>query len=113
MRHSFHRSAPVTTLVLMLAVHTVFATEDSPDLSQLTLERIFQEEEFEVETFGPARWLEDGSGHTTLEASEEAEEAKEIVRYDPATGKPPSYPPRARNRSRSTTTCGRRMADGF
>jgi dipeptidyl-peptidase-4 len=50
------------------------------------LERIFEEEEFEVKTFGPARWLEDGFGYTTLEASEEAEEAKEIVRFDLATG---------------------------
>ena len=87
MRHGFHRSAPAIAFILLLAVHAAVAAEDAPDLSQLTLERIFEEEEFEVETFGPARWLEDGSGYTTLEASGEVEEAKEIVRYDPATGK--------------------------
>ena len=86
MHHSFHLSTPAISLILLLAVHTPLAAENAPDPSQLTLERIFEEEEFEVETFGPARWLEDGSGYTTLEASVAAEEAKEIVHYDPATG---------------------------
>ena len=87
MHHGFHQSARAIALILLLAAHGAIAAEGTPDLSRLTLERIFEEEEFEVETFGPARWLEDGSGYTTLEASEEVEEAKEIVRYDPATGK--------------------------
>jgi dipeptidyl-peptidase-4 len=64
---------------------SLLASEET-DPSRLTLERIFEEEEFEVEAFGPARWLEDGSGFTTLEASEEVEDAKEIVRFDLATG---------------------------
>jgi dipeptidyl-peptidase-4 len=86
MRHSYHRSAPAISLIFLLAVHAAVAAEDTPDLSLLTLERIFEEEAFEVEIFGPARWLEDGSGYTTLEASKEVEETKEIVRYDPSTG---------------------------
>ena len=86
MRHSLQRSTPAISLALLLAVSFFGAAEDTPDLSQLTLERIFGDEEFEVETFGPARWLEDGSGYTTLEASGEVEEAKDIVRYEPATG---------------------------
>ncbi len=86
MHQGFHRSAPAIALILVFAIQVTVAAEDPPDLSQLTLERIFGEEEFAVEAFGPARWLEDGSGYTTLEGSEEFEEAKEIVRYDPATG---------------------------
>ena len=86
MRHSFQLSAPTISLILLFAVHTAVAAEEAPDPSLLTLERIFGEEEFEVESFGPARWLEDGSGYTTLESSEEIEEAKEIVRDDPSTG---------------------------
>ena len=84
MRHSLHRSA--TALIFLLTVHAAVAAEDPPDPTRLTVERIFEDEEFEAETFGPARWLEDGSGYTTLEASGEVEKAKEIVRYDPATG---------------------------
>jgi len=79
----------------------------------LNLERIFSSDEFEPERFGPARWLEDGSGYTTLEDSEAETEAvlgtpyggcegsrrlakqgcfasetggKDIVWYDPKTG---------------------------
>ena len=53
----------------------------------LTLERIFTDEEFETEDSGPARWLEDGSGYTTLEDSPDRQDSKDIVRYDPETGK--------------------------
>ncbi|GAG28786.1 unnamed protein product, partial [marine sediment metagenome] len=34
---------------------------------ELNLDRIFSSDEFEPEKFGPARWLKDGSGYTTLE----------------------------------------------
>ena len=70
------------------------------DAGYLSLERIFTSEEFKVEAFGPARWLEDGSGYTILEDSQilkegdspttcdesEDERPKDIVRYDPETG---------------------------
>jgi dipeptidyl-peptidase-4 len=69
------------------------------DAGYLSLERIFTSKEFAVEDFGPARWLEDGSGYTSLEdsptpeedessASDESEDEqpKDIVRYDPGTG---------------------------
>ncbi|MCW8984468.1 MAG: DPP IV N-terminal domain-containing protein, partial [Thermoanaerobaculales bacterium] len=72
--------------ICVIALAPSLLASEETDPSRLTLERIFEEEEFEVEAFGPARWLKDGSGYTTLEASEEGEEAKEIVRYDPATG---------------------------
>lgn len=65
----------------------------------LTLEAIYQEEDFEAEEPGQIRWLEDGSGYTTLETVEkyletepekdaEGEEVpwpKDIVFHDPAT----------------------------
>jgi len=85
------------------------AVEEEADPAIITLKRIFTDEDFETEDFGPARWLEDGSGYTTLEDSEEQAddkdekaddkgecegekdedepEAKDIVRYDPETGK--------------------------
>jgi dipeptidyl-peptidase-4 len=53
-------------------------------VDSLDLDRIFSRFEFFGERFGPARWLEDGT-YTTLERSEEVQEAREIVRYDPAT----------------------------
>ena len=47
----------------------------------LTLDRIFHENEFKAKGFGPARWLDDDSGYTTLEAAPEQDKVKEIVRY--------------------------------
>jgi dipeptidyl-peptidase-4 len=71
-------------LIMALAPPPLGAEEVEP--ARLTLERIFGQEKVKIESYGPARWLADGSGYTTLEASKEAEEAKDIVRYDPATG---------------------------
>ncbi len=50
------------------------------------LGRIFAKEEFEAKKFGPPRWTEGGRAYTTLEPSAAVPEAKDIVRYDPATG---------------------------
>ena len=55
----------------------------------LTVERIFGEErEFKTEKWGPAYWLKDCSGYTTLEKSPDFDddEIRDLVRYDPATG---------------------------
>jgi dipeptidyl-peptidase-4 len=52
----------------------------------LNLERIFDSNEFKPQKFGPARWLENGSGYTTLEDSDTQEGGKDIVRYNPETG---------------------------
>jgi len=76
----------------------------------LNLERIFTSKEFEVKKFGPVRWLEDGSGYTTLEDSEapaesnepascsesQDEKPKDIVRYNPETGSREILVPSAR-----------------
>jgi dipeptidyl-peptidase-4 len=61
---------------------TVFT--QSPDI--LTLERIFGSDEFELKSFGPARWLEKGKWYTILEASVHGE-GTDIVRYDTKSGK--------------------------
>ena len=56
------------------------------DRRVLTLDRIFSSNEFRSETFGPARWLDDGSAYTTLESSPTNKEARDIIRYEAATG---------------------------
>ena len=62
-----------------------FAKAQAPDPSRLTIERIITSDDFGTEGFGPARWLEDGSGYTTLENAEGGK-GREIVKYDPETG---------------------------
>jgi len=104
------RSIAIGTYVMLLATvasGTATKLADKPSRSPsdaaacyLNLERIFSKHEFDVKKFGPVRWLEDGSGYTTLEDSEAPAESEpsgpcdksrdeiphDIVRYDPETG---------------------------
>ena len=77
----------IITILLVIPTERVLAeAEEASDPSLLTLERIFSSDDFKAEKFGPARWLEDGTGYTTLEDSNSLEKGKDIVRYDPDSG---------------------------
>jgi dipeptidyl-peptidase-4 len=65
---------------------SIAIAQDNAEQFQLSLERLYDSEEFDLESFGPARWLSDGSGYTLLEDSSLVEDRQDIVRYDPATG---------------------------
>jgi dipeptidyl-peptidase-4 len=56
------------------------------DASQLSVDRLWTSPEFFEDRFGPARWLADGSGYSTLEPAADRS-GIDIVRYDPVTGK--------------------------
>jgi dipeptidyl-peptidase-4 len=71
--------------LLLAAALVLVPALPAQQADSLDLDRIFGRFEFRGERFGPARWLEDGT-YTTLERSEEVQGAREIVRYDPATG---------------------------
>lgn len=47
----------------------------------LTLDQIFNTDDFKAQSFGPARWLDDESGYVTLETTADDKNVKEIVRY--------------------------------
>ncbi len=72
-------------IAAVLSAATAPVAAQTQDPSLLTLERIFASAEFRGDFFGPARWLSDGSGYTTLEFSDAAR-GRDIVRYDPETG---------------------------
>ncbi|HWN20184.1 MAG TPA: S9 family peptidase [Gemmatimonadales bacterium] len=61
------------------------AQAQRPDSSLLSVQRIYGTREFRSQSFGPARWLGDGSSYTTLEASE-ADKGQNLVRYDSERG---------------------------
>ena len=63
------------------------APAEQVDPSRLTPKRIYVDKEFDSKSFGPAKWLEDGSGYTTLEESADDKDVKDIIKYDPATGR--------------------------
>ena len=56
------------------------------DEADLTLERIFLSDDFREESFGPARWLPDGSGYVVVEESDGAAGGQDLVLHDVLTG---------------------------
>ncbi|HEY9015906.1 MAG TPA: DPP IV N-terminal domain-containing protein, partial [Gemmatimonadales bacterium] len=62
---------------------TVPALGQQADSTLLTLQRIYGSSEFKSQSFGPARWLGDGSSYTTLE---QTAEGQNLVRYDVERG---------------------------
>lgn len=77
----------VVTTVAVLSVTALSA--QAPDRLQrldAQLGRIFQSSDYSVPRFGPARWLPDGTAYTTVERAADRSDAREIVRYDAATG---------------------------
>ncbi len=80
-------SGALAPCFLLAASAATPATGTPVDRSLLTVERIFDKEEFKTQAWGPARWLKDGSGYTTLEKSATLKEARDIVRYEPEAGR--------------------------
>ncbi len=73
-------------IVYFLLITAVCLGETPEDPSVLSVERVFKKKDFKQETWGPARWLENGSGYTTLEPSPTVGDAKDIVQYSPESG---------------------------
>ncbi len=82
----FTRSIVLILLFTFVCVCT-FLEGREKDSALLTLDRIFLGREFSAERFGGVQWLEDSSGYTVLESSLAVERGKDIVKYDPATGR--------------------------
>ncbi|MFC1501800.1 S9 family peptidase [bacterium] len=74
-------------VVILSVLVSLPAFSQPEDPSLLSLERIFSSNEFRQERFGPARWLEDGSGYTTLEPSKTESGGRDIIKYHPGSGK--------------------------
>ena len=74
------------TSFFLLIVLSVFGQKET-DPSLLTIDRIYASDEFRMDYFGQARWLESGTAYTTLEYSEEYQGASDIVKYESTTGK--------------------------
>jgi dipeptidyl-peptidase 4 len=77
-------SLAVAALGLVLAPPLPAQTADS---SLVTLERLFDSEEFAPEFLGRVRWLDGQAAYTKLEADSANPAARSLVRYDAATGR--------------------------
>ncbi|UZR98139.1 S9 family peptidase [Chondrinema litorale] len=71
-------------LYLLLTCLPFSILAQSTDPSMLDLNRIFSQYEFYPDYFGPARWIDEGDGYTTIERSENG--GQDIVRYETKTG---------------------------
>jgi dipeptidyl-peptidase-4 len=56
------------------------------DSSLLTIDRIFNSDEFNSQGIGAVRWLKSGDAYTKIEASEKVKGGRDLVSYDAATG---------------------------
>lgn len=84
----------VISISLIACQSTTYKTSIMNNMtsSPLTIERIYQEDEFKSQWLGQIRWLKDGSGYTAIEKSQETKKdddgeeqsiGKEIVLYNP------------------------------
>jgi dipeptidyl-peptidase-4 len=81
---------PVLLLLITLSVTAVGSAQevaiDDGDATQLSLDRIFTDEEFKTARAPSLRWLDDGSHYTTLEESAAFPERFDIVRHNAGDG---------------------------
>ncbi|MGC9197751.1 MAG: S9 family peptidase [Acidobacteriaceae bacterium] len=77
----------IVLLTALLLVGTCPLAFGSAELTT-TLQQIFGQHEFNLQEFGPARWVDGGAAYTTVEPSSAFPntDAMDIVRYDTATG---------------------------
>ena len=74
----------VLRLAFLLSLAPTMAAVGQADSALLTVQRIYGSLEFKSESFGPARWLGDGSSYTTLEQTSEG--GQNLVRYGTERG---------------------------
>ena len=74
----------ITSLLLLLIPLAARLGAQQPDSALLTVQRIYGSSEFKSQTFGPAKWLGDGSSYTTLEEVEDG--GQNLVRYGTERG---------------------------
>jgi len=56
------------------------------EVSLLSVERIFHDNEFEINSKVASKWLRGGESYTTIEQSESVADGFDIVRHDPSSG---------------------------
>jgi len=91
-----HRRFTVAPLLLVLMAGLQAGPRaQQADPALVTLDRIFDSRDFQLERFGLARWLGEAA-YTTLEPSATVSGARDIVRHDARTGAPEVLVPASR-----------------
>lgn len=84
-RRQGRRAALALLVLAVLTAPTAAQEVDRRQALDVQLERIF-DGAYDVPRFGPARWLPDGTGYTSVERSHSSGGGRDIVRYDAASG---------------------------
>jgi dipeptidyl-peptidase-4 len=91
---------PTVTAVLLLSVLSPLSArmyaQAVPDVSTVTLDRLFASSDFAPEQLGGVRWLAGSAAYTRLEPDSSMGGAAALVRYDAASGKREVWVPAAR-----------------
>ena len=77
------RNLLISCVVLLLSFT---ATAQVSDPSLLTLDRIFDSNDFASDGIGAVRWLRSGDSYTKLEAAARGKKGRDLVAYDAGTG---------------------------
>ncbi len=91
-----NRPSLLAVFVLPFLVSSALLAQQAQDSSVLTLERIFNSEEFSPERLGPVRWMENAPAYIKLEADSADPGGRSLVRYDAATGRRDVWVPSSR-----------------
>ena len=82
-------------MILGVTLSTALPAQ-GPDSSLVTLDRVFNSDEFAPERPGAVRWIDDQAAYTRLEPDSAAPVVRALVRYDAATGRREVWVPAAR-----------------
>jgi dipeptidyl-peptidase 4 len=81
-----HRRIVITVFIFLAGMAaSAAAPAQSTDPSVLTIDRIFNSDEFDAKNIGALRWLKSGDAYTKLEPSADIKGGMDLVSYDAAT----------------------------
>jgi len=86
----------LASLLASCSMLSATLSAQQPDSSLLTLDRIFNSEDFILERLGPVRWLDNAAAYVKLEADSATPGGRSLVRYDAAAGKREVWVPASR-----------------
>ncbi len=89
-------SRSLSSLLVVSLILCPALSAQQADSSLLSLERIFDSQEFFPERLGPARWLDNAPAYVKLETDSASPRGRSLVRYDAATGKRDVWVPASR-----------------
>jgi dipeptidyl-peptidase-4 len=86
-RTRFSRGALAACVALTLAPYASPLHAQADSASKLTLDGIFNSNDFQARRVSSMRWTADGKGYTTLERASGGDSGRDLVHYDVASGK--------------------------